>query len=115
CRSNFRNAGRGKSTPDRGAWRSWSRFFAPGRSGRRGRSFRFTSRQAGVMPHLIDIHRRDLDRSETEVPGDDHALHFVRALADLQDLLIPVQPGDRRLLDEAVAAVDLERLVHDPV
>ena len=52
---------------------------------------------------------------ETEMAGDHHALDFVRALADLQDLLVAVEPRDRGLLDEAVAAVDLQRLVHDPV
>jgi hypothetical protein len=50
CRSNFRKAGNGKSTPDRGGCRSGSRFFARGRPGRFSRWFRFMSRQAGLMP-----------------------------------------------------------------
>src|SRR2546430_6449808 len=29
---------------------------------------------------------------KAEVPCDNHALNFVRALADLQDLLVPVEP-----------------------
>src|SRR3954452_8226136 len=52
---------------------------------------------------------------EAEELGDDHALHLVRALADLEDLLVAVEPGDREFLGEAVAAVDLERRVHDAV
>jgi hypothetical protein len=36
-------------------------------------------------------------------------LHLVRALADLEDLLVAVEPRDRELVHEAVAAVDLER------
>src|SRR5664279_2867888 len=50
-----------------------------------------------------------------EEARDHHALHLVRALADLEDLLVAVQPRDRELLHEAVAAVDLQRGVHHPV
>src|SRR5215475_4132112 len=52
---------------------------------------------------------------QTEVAGDHHALDLVRSFADLQDLLVAVEPRDRRLLDESVPAVDLQRLVHDAV
>src|SRR6478672_1191949 len=48
-------------------------------------------------------------RLQTQVPRDDHSLHLVRALADLEDLLVAVQARDRRLLHVPVAAVDLER------
>src|SRR4051794_465092 len=54
-------------------------------------------------------------RLEAEEPGDDHALHLVRALADLEDLLVAVEPRDREFLREAVAAVDLQRRVDDAV
>src|SRR5262249_31909056 len=40
--------------------------------------------------------------SEPEVPGDHHSLHLVRALPDLQDLLVAVEPGDRELVHVAV-------------
>src|SRR5439155_19967763 len=50
---------------------------------------------------------------EPEVLGDHHPLHLVRAFADLEDLLVTVEPRDRRLLHEAVAAVDLERGVRN--
>src|SRR5712691_6390476 len=46
---------------------------------------------------------------EPEQLADHHALHLVRAFADLQDLLVAVEPRDRVLLHETVAAVDLER------
>src|SRR6188472_374449 len=46
---------------------------------------------------------------------DHHALHLVRALADLENLLVAIEAGDRELVHEAVAAVDLERLVDDAV
>jgi hypothetical protein len=46
---------------------------------------------------------------------NDHALHLVRALADLEDLLIAVEARDRVLVHEAVAAVDLERPVRGAV
>src|SRR3954465_1933534 len=49
------------------------------------------------------------------MPRDHHALHLVRALADLEDLLVAVEARDRELLHEPVAAVDLERRVHDAV
>src|SRR5262249_50631650 len=49
------------------------------------------------------------------MPRDHHALHLVRALADLEDLLVAVEPRDRELVHEAVAAVDLERRVDDAV
>src|SRR4029077_15661853 len=38
-----------------------------------------------------------------------------RALADLEDLLVAVETRDRVLVHEAVPAVDLQRVVHDPV
>ena len=45
---------------------------------------------------------------EAQVTCDHHPLDFVRPLPDLQNLLIPVQTRDRRLLHEAVPAVDLQ-------
>src|SRR5262252_7724971 len=54
-------------------------------------------------------------RLEAEVPRDDHALHLIGALADLEDLLVAIEPRDRELLHEAVAAVDLERGVHGAI
>src|SRR6188472_2712511 len=52
---------------------------------------------------------------QPEVLGDHHPLHLVRALADLEDLLVAVEAGDRKLVHEAVTAVDLESLVDDAV
>src|SRR3954447_17961262 len=46
---------------------------------------------------------------------DDHALHLVRSLADLEDLLVAEEARDRELLHEDVAAVDLEAGVDDAV
>src|SRR5205085_4110665 len=45
--------------------------------------------------------------------GDDHLLHLARALADLQDLGVAIEAGDRALLDPAVAAVDVEAALGD--
>src|SRR5436305_12272230 len=47
--------------------------------------------------------------SESEPPGDEHALNLRRALADLQNLGVPVEPADGGLVHEAVAAVHLGR------
>src|SRR5262245_6789954 len=47
--------------------------------------------------------------------SDDHALHLISALSDLEDLLVAVEAGDRGLLHVAEAAVDLERRVRNPV
>ena len=44
---------------------------------------------------------------QTEPAGDDHALDLGRALADLQDLGVAVEPRDGVLLHEAIAAEDL--------
>src|SRR5579862_9825099 len=52
---------------------------------------------------------------QAEMPRDDHPLHLVRTLADLEDLLVAVEPRDRELLHEAVATVDLEGGVDDSV
>src|SRR5919201_4528638 len=52
---------------------------------------------------------------EAQVARNNHALDFVRSLTDLEDLLITVQTRDGRLLHEPVPAVDLERVVDDPV
>src|SRR5919197_4913837 len=52
---------------------------------------------------------------QPEVPRDDHALHFVGPLADLEHLLVAVEPRDRVLVHEAIAAVDLQGVVRDPV
>ena len=46
---------------------------------------------------------------QTEVATDDHPLDLAGALADLEDLGVAVEPGDRVLLHEAVAAEDLRR------
>src|SRR5262249_21526007 len=52
---------------------------------------------------------------QTEMASDDHALHFIRALSDLEDLLVAVEARDRGLLHVSEAAVDLERRVRNPV
>src|SRR4029077_8246482 len=49
--------------------------------------------------------------SGPERAGDHHLLHLVGALADRQDLGVAVEAADRVLLDEAVATVDLHRLL----
>src|SRR3954447_13801781 len=41
----------------------------------------------------------------------DHLLYLIRPLADSEDLRVAVEAADRVLLDVAVAAVDLHRLV----
>src|SRR3954466_8986439 len=41
----------------------------------------------------------------------DHLLYLIRPLADREDLRVAVEAADRVLLDVAVAAVDLHRLV----
>src|SRR4051794_23971543 len=46
---------------------------------------------------------------EAQVARDDHPLHLIRPFADLEDLLVAVEPRDRVLVHEAVAPVDLER------
>src|SRR4051795_2659159 len=58
--------------------------------------------------------RKSTERSlarQAEVTRDHHPLHLVRALADLEDLLVAVEARDGELVHEAVAAVDLERPV----
>src|SRR5258707_1010320 len=52
---------------------------------------------------------------QPQILGDDHALHLVRAFADLEDLLVAVEARDGELLHEAVATVDLERGVDDAI
>src|ERR1700737_1825490 len=47
----------------------------------------------------------------TQQAGDQHPLHLGRPLADLIDLHIAPVARDRIVLDETVAAVDLNRLV----
>ena len=47
--------------------------------------------------------------------GDHDPLHLVRALADLEDLLVAVEARDRVLVHVAVAAVDLQRPVDGAV
>src|SRR5688500_3044686 len=49
--------------------------------------------------------------SGAESAGAHHLLHLVRALADGEDLRVPVHAADRILLDVAVAAVDLHGLL----
>src|SRR5258706_284489 len=53
---------------------------------------------------------RFLEALEAERAGNDHPLHLRGALADLQDLGVAPHAGDRRLVHEAVAAVNLRRL-----
>ena len=71
--------------------------------------------RAGAL-HDASLHEAStqLARSKPEMPGDDHALDFIGALADLQDLLVAVEPRDRVLVHVAVAAVDLEGPVRRP-
>src|SRR5438034_6247356 len=52
---------------------------------------------------------------QAEVTRDDRPLDLVRALADLEDLLVAVEARDRELVHEAVAAVELERPVRRTV
>src|SRR5262249_32400528 len=52
---------------------------------------------------------------QTEMASDDHPLHLIRALSDLEDLLVAVEARDRRLLHVSEAAVDLQRGVRDPI
>src|ERR1700722_3358304 len=51
------------------------------------------------------------ERLGAERARDDHLLHLVGALADRQDLRVAVEAADRVLLDVAVAAVYLHRLL----
>ena len=53
-------------------------------------------------------------RGNPERAGDHEPLDLVGSLADREDLRVPVEPADRVLLDVAVAAVDLHRLVGGP-
>ena len=46
--------------------------------------------------------------------GDDHALNLAGAFADGAELDVPVELLHRVVLDEAIAAVDLHRLVRHP-
>src|SRR6187549_2643516 len=46
-----------------------------------------------------------------ELARDHHLLDLVGALADREDLGVAIEAADRVLLDEAVAAVDLHRLL----
>jgi len=48
--------------------------------------------------------------SESQLASDDHLLHLRGALADLKHLGIAIEPGDRELVDVAVAAEDLSRV-----
>src|SRR5438067_7398156 len=52
-------------------------------------------------------------RLEAEVLRDHHVLYLVRALADLEDLLVAVEARDRVLVHVAIAAVDLQRCIDD--
>ena len=58
-----------------------------------------------------DQQRPRSNTSGAQSAGDDHLLDLVGALADRQDLRVAVEPADRVLLDVAVAAVDLNRLL----
>src|SRR4051794_17596025 len=46
-----------------------------------------------------------------ESPSDDHLLHLIGPLSDGEDLGVAVEAAHRVLLDVAVAAVDLHRLL----
>src|SRR6476619_2291384 len=52
---------------------------------------------------------------QTEMASDDHALNLIRALSDLEDLLVAVEAGHGGLLHVPEAAVDLERRVRDSI
>src|SRR5262245_14368139 len=52
---------------------------------------------------------------QAEMASDDHPLHLIRALADLENLLIAVQAGDGGFLHVPESAVDLQRRVRSPV
>src|SRR6185437_15101061 len=47
---------------------------------------------------------------ESEFAGDEHALHFRGAFADLKDLRVPVEPPHGELVHEPVTAEDLRRV-----
>src|SRR6188472_251542 len=53
-------------------------------------------------------------RLATQLAGYHHLLHLVGALADGEDLGVAIEAADRILLDEAVAAMDLYRLLRRP-
>src|SRR5699024_8077434 len=46
-----------------------------------------------------------------QLPRDHHLLHLIRALPDREDLGVAVEAADGVLLDEAIAAVDLDGLL----
>src|SRR5687768_16036116 len=48
--------------------------------------------------------------AEAQLAADHEALHLARALPDLEDLGVAVEPRDGRLVDEAVAPEDLRGL-----
>src|SRR4051794_32167628 len=64
-------------------------------------------RRAAARPVL---RRRAPVRSRPKRPCDHHLLNLIRALADREDLRVAVEAADRVLLDEAIAAMDLNRL-----
>src|SRR3954452_18607508 len=71
------------------------------------RRVRITRR--AISPRLAT--RTDSNTSGPERPGDHHLLHLVGAFPDGEDLGVPVHAADRVLLDVAIAAVDLHRLL----
>ena len=97
-----RRAPRATTTRDRRA-RGDAAAASPARRARR-RAPRRRARRAAPTTRRARRQRTWLEAQELR---DDHALHLVRAFADLEDLLVAVEPRDRVLLHEAVAAVDL--------
>src|SRR6266508_2683291 len=85
-------------------------------AGRESRCVTLRVRRAVERPPVEVLSPRSFStRWQPEVLGDHHPLYLVRALADLEDLLVSVEPGDRELVHEAVPAVDLDRRVDGPV
>ena len=83
-------------------------------------SCRFVHKPSGRGPRATASRsRRRTDdpagEPEAEQPRDHHPLHLVRPLADLEDLLVAVEARDRELVHVAVASVQLQRPVDDPV
>src|SRR5918996_1554425 len=70
---------------------------------------RVRSTRSAISPRLATSTRANTSGSERS--GDHHLLDLVRALADREDLGVAVETADRVLLDVAVAAVDLHRLL----
>src|SRR3954471_12340066 len=77
-----------------------------------GRTWPTRSRSAGFVTTnaLDDAGQEERPLLLEHLARDHEALHLVRALVDLRDLRVPHHALDGVLLDEAVAAEDLDRL-----